>query len=206
MGGGIVGLATAMRVLERNPGGSLVLLEKEEDLGAHQTGHNSGVIHAGVYYAPGSLKAELCRRGAAATKRFCEQSGIPFEVCGKLIVATTALEVQRLNALHDRCQHNGIEVQRLSQAELLEREPDIAGLEALLVPSTGIVDYRRVARAMGERIQALGGDIQCSAPVTAIKERNDRVTYRYPADGIRCETPHRLRRPASRSTGDHGRS
>ena len=176
VGGGIVGLATAMRLLERDPGASLVLLEKEENLGSHQTGHNSGVIHAGVYYAPGSLKAKLCRLGAAATKRFCEDEGIPFEVCGKLIVATTAAEVKRMDALQDRCQKNDIDVRRLSKAELLEREPGITGLEALLVPSTGIVDYRQVARAMGDRIQKLGGCIRCNASVSAIEEKTDQVT------------------------------
>src|SRR5450631_4559502 len=102
VGGGIVGLSTAMALLEKRPGSSLVLLEKETGLARHQTGHNSGVIHAGIYYAPGSLKADLCRRGAQATKSFCAQHGIPFETCGKLLVATNAIERQRMDALLER--------------------------------------------------------------------------------------------------------
>src|SRR5450631_2747661 len=102
IGGGIVGLATAMKLLELQPGASLLLLEKESALAQHQTGHNSGVIHAGIYYAPGSLKADFCRRGAKATKSFCAQHGIPFETCGKLLVATNAIERQRMDALLER--------------------------------------------------------------------------------------------------------
>ena len=134
IGGGIVGLATAMRLLETYPGSSLILLEKEVALGKHQTGHNSGVIHAGIYYPPGSLKAELCRKGADATKAFCQENGIRFDVCGKLLVATSALEVQRMEALHERSKQNTIEVHSFSEGELKEREPNIIGLGALFVP------------------------------------------------------------------------
>ncbi len=108
IGGGIVGLATAMALLEQRPGASLLLLDKEDQLGRHQTGHNSGVIHAGIYYAPGSLKAELCKRGAQATKNFCHEHGIAFEVCGKLLVASNDLEMQRMQALYQRSQQNGL--------------------------------------------------------------------------------------------------
>src|SRR6266536_3487143 len=110
IGGGIVGLATAMQLLDAHPGADLVLLEKEAELGVHQTGHNSGVIHAGIYYPPGSLKAELCRRGAQATKEFAAEHGIPIDVCGKLLVATDAAEASRMDALHERSQHNGLDV------------------------------------------------------------------------------------------------
>src|SRR5271168_5393345 len=124
VGGGIVGLATAMKLLEMQPGARLVALEKESGLARHQTGHNSGVIHAGIYYAPGSLKADLCRRGALATKSFCEQHGIPYEVCGKMLVATNALEAERMNALLERAQKNNIDVELLDGEELKRREPN----------------------------------------------------------------------------------
>ena len=113
VGGGIVGLATAMKLLEIQPGARLVVLEKEAGLSRHQTGHNSGVIHAGIYYAPGSLKADLCRRGSKATKEFCWNHRIPFETCGKLLVATNELELQRMNNLVERAKLNQIEVERL---------------------------------------------------------------------------------------------
>ncbi|AOF93261.1 L-2-hydroxyglutarate oxidase [Sinorhizobium sp. RAC02] len=175
IGGGIVGLATAMRLLETYPGSSLILIEKEDALGKHQTGHNSGVIHAGIYYPPGSLKAELCRKGADATKTFCAENGIRFEVCGKLLVATSALEVSRMEALYERSRENTIEVQRVSEGELKEREPNIRGLGALFVPSTGIVSYAEICQAMGRRIKALGGEVRLSTRITGIREAIDSV-------------------------------
>ncbi|GMB80024.1 L-2-hydroxyglutarate oxidase [Shinella zoogloeoides] len=175
VGGGIVGLATAMRLLERRPGSSLLLLEKEAALGRHQTGHNSGVIHAGIYYPPGSLKAELCRKGAEATKAFCAENGIRFDVCGKLLVATSDLEMERMEALHARSKENAIEVQRISEGELKEREPNISGRGALFVPSTGIVSYAEICLAMGRRIVALGGEVRLSTRVTGISEAVDAV-------------------------------
>jgi L-2-hydroxyglutarate oxidase len=176
IGGGIVGLATAMRIIERQPDASLVLLEKESSLGQHQTGHNSGVIHSGIYYAPGSLKAELCRRGAQETKSFCRQHGIPFETCGKLLVATNALEKQRMDALFDRSIKNGINVERLDEGELRRREAAIVGVGALFVESTGIVDYRQVASAMAATIRKQGGVIELNAAVDGITERSAEVT------------------------------
>lgn len=170
IGGGIVGLATAMRLLETRPGSSLVVLEKENRLAKHQTGHNSGVIHAGIYYPPGSLKAELCRKGSVATKTFCAENGIRFDVCGKLLVATSAAEVLRMEALYERSRQNGIEVARVGAEELKEREPNVRGQGALLVPSTGIVDYSEICRAMGCRIEALGGEIHLSTRVSGIRE------------------------------------
>lgn len=175
IGGGIVGLATAMRLLEVRPGCSLILLEKEDILGKHQTGHNSGVIHAGIYYAPGSLKAELCRKGAIATKEFCEQNSIRYDVCGKLVVATSEQEVLRMDALFERSKQNTIEVHRLSAGELAEREPNIVGMGALYVPSTGIVSYLDVCRKMGERIAIGGGQVRLSTRVTGIREKIDSV-------------------------------
>jgi (S)-2-hydroxyglutarate dehydrogenase len=170
VGGGIVGLATAMALLERHPGARLVLLEKERALATHQTGHNSGVIHSGIYYAPGSLKADLCRRGEHATKEFCAAHGIPFVTCGKTLVATNALELERLEALVGRARENGIEAERLDEAELRRREPNITGLGALFVPATAIVDYRAVCTAMARVIEASGAEIVLGAEVTAIRE------------------------------------
>ena len=170
VGGGIVGLATAMALLERNPGARLVLLEKENALALHQTGHNSGVIHSGIYYAPGSLKANLCKRGERATKEFCSAHGIPFVTCGKTLVATNALELERLEALVGRARENGIEAERLDEAELRRREPNITGLGALFVPATAIVDYRAVCAAMARVVRAAGAEIVLGAEVSAIRE------------------------------------
>ncbi|MFG0634119.1 L-2-hydroxyglutarate oxidase [Pseudomonas sp. xss_2] len=175
IGGGIVGLATAMALLEQRPGASLLILEKESSLGRHQTGHNSGVIHAGIYYAPGSLKAELCKRGAQATKEFCTEHGIAFDVCGKLLVASNELEMQRMQALYERSQQNGLKVERLDGAELKQREPNIAGLGALFLDATGIVDYKQVCYAMAKVIEQAGGEVRLSTSVQAIAEHGDYV-------------------------------
>jgi L-2-hydroxyglutarate oxidase len=175
VGGGIVGLATAREILRRRPGASLVLLEKEADLAKHQTGHNSGVIHAGVYYAPGSLKARLCRAGNLQTKQFCAEHGIPIEECGKLIVATSPIEVQRLADLRKRCDLNEIATQEVAGVDLIKIEPRIAGLAALLVPSTGIVDYRHVALALAEDIRKHGGEVRLRSCVRSITEQSAQV-------------------------------
>lgn len=178
IGGGIVGLATAMALLQQRPGASLLILEKEATLGRHQTGHNSGVIHAGIYYAPGSLKAELCKRGAQATKDFCSEHGIAFDVCGKLLVASNPLEMQRMQALYQRSQQNGLKVERLDATELKRREPNIAGLGALFVDATGIVDYTHVCAAMAKVIEQAGGEVRLSTTVRAIRELGEHVEIR----------------------------
>ncbi|MDR0211317.1 MAG: L-2-hydroxyglutarate oxidase [Pseudomonas putida] len=175
IGGGIVGLATAMALLEQRPGASLLILEKEASLGLHQTGHNSGVIHAGIYYAPGSLKADLCKRGAQATKDFCTEHGIAFDVCGKLLVASNDLEMQRMQALYDRSQQNGLKVERLDAAELKRREPNIIGKGALFLDATGIVDYKQVCDAMARVIQKAGGHVRLATTVRAIQEQGEYV-------------------------------
>ena len=175
IGGGIVGLATAMELLELQPGASLLLLEKEARLAGHQTGHNSGVIHSGIYYAPGSLKADFCRRGAKETKAFCDRHGIPYESCGKLLVATNAIELERMGGLMERARLNGIEVERLDAAELRRREPNIDGIGGLLVPETGIVDYRRVCESMASVIRDAGALVVMSVEVTAIREMQESV-------------------------------
>ncbi|AIZ32300.1 L-2-hydroxyglutarate oxidase [Pseudomonas parafulva] len=176
IGGGIVGLATAMALLEQRPGASLLLLDKEDQLGRHQTGHNSGVIHAGIYYAPGSLKAELCKRGAQATKDFCHEHGIAFEVCGKLLVASNDLEMQRMQALYQRSQQNGLKVERLDADALRHREPNIVGQGALFLDATGIVDYKEVCKAMARVIERAGGEVRLCTTVRAIQEHTDHVT------------------------------
>lgn len=178
IGGGIVGLATAMRLLQVRPGASLLLLEKEDSLARHQTGHNSGVIHAGIYYAPGSLKADLCKRGAQATKDFCDEHGIAYDVCGKLLVASSALELQRMDALLERSKLNGLDVKRVEAGELREREPNIVGLGGLFLSTTGIVDYRQVCQAMAKVIERSGGEVRLGVRVDAIREGGDNVHIR----------------------------
>jgi L-2-hydroxyglutarate oxidase len=175
IGAGIVGLATARELLRARPGASLVVLDKEDAIARHQTGHNSGVVHAGIYYAPGSLKARLCREGAAATKAFCAEQGIPVETCGKLLVATNAIECARLDALYSRSIENGVEVERIDAAELTRREPNITGRAALFVPSTAIVDYTRIATALARIIEAEGGRIELGQKVESIREHADGV-------------------------------
>jgi L-2-hydroxyglutarate oxidase len=177
IGGGIVGVATAWQLKQRHPGLAILLLEKEMELARHQTGRNSGVIHAGVYYAPGSLKAEFCRRGAAWTMDFCREQGLPYEQCGKLLVATDEVEFERLAALEERCRQNGIATERLSEKDLAKREPHITGVGAIYVAATGITDYRRITDRMAALFTAAGGEIQTGTAVRAIDEgpRNVRI-------------------------------
>lgn len=187
IGGGIVGLSTALELLRAQPGAGVLVLEKEDGLGQHQTGHNSGVIHAGVYYKPKSLKAELCRSGEAATKSFCTEHGIPFRTPGKLIVATNDIELRRMTDLHANAELNGIEVHRLDQAELRRLEPNIIGMGALLVPSTGIVDYRQICGVMGRLIREKGGEVALGVRVERICEEPDGVRIVCPARSWRAK-------------------
>lgn len=181
IGGGIVGVATAHRILERRPGASLLLVEKAAALAAHQTGHNSGVIHSGIYYQPDSLKARYCRRGARWTKEFAAAHGISHRVCGKLLVATDAAEHERMLALYERSVANGVEVERIDAAELVRREPHVTGVGALFVPGTGIVDFTRVTEVLAEQVRAAGGEIVLGAEITAIDENTDAVTVSGPS-------------------------
>lgn len=176
IGGGIVGLATAMALHRHQSQSSVLLLEKESSVAHHQTGHNSGVIHAGIYYAPGSLKAKLCRAGARATKDFCREHGIPIIECGKLIVATNALEMQRMETLLARGKQNGIALDMISSSDLARLEPNVNGHGALLVHATAIVDYKIIAYKMADLIRRSGGEIEIGAKVDAIRERADEVT------------------------------
>lgn len=176
IGGGIVGLSTAMQLAKSYPDSTVRVLEKEDRLAAHQSGHNSGVIHAGVYYAPGSLKAKFCRAGVDATIAFCTRHQIPFEQCGKLLVATTPIELERMDALEERCRANGLDPERLSADQLKAREPNITGLGALFVRVTGIVDYPAMARAMATELKEAGGDVVLNCAVTGIAEGPDTVS------------------------------
>ena len=136
VGNGIVGVATALQLKQNHPGLSVLLVDKETACATHQTGHNSGVVHAGVYYQPGSLKADFCKRGAELTRNFCREHSLPYDQCGKLLVATSELELERMVALEVRCQENGIAIEPLTKQELKTREPRISGLGALYVPGT----------------------------------------------------------------------
>ena len=178
IGGGIVGVSTAWKLKQCYPNATILLVEKEFALAKHQTGHNSGVIHAGVYYKPGSLKAEFCKRGSAQTLAFCREHDLPHEQCGKLLVATDIVEFNRMKALESRCIQNGIGIELLSKKELKELEPNIKGLAALLVPATGITDYKKITRKMAELFIALGGVIQLGFEVKALRETSDGVKIR----------------------------
>jgi L-2-hydroxyglutarate oxidase len=188
IGGGIVGLSTAMQMTERFPGLAVAVLEKEPALASHQTGHNSGVIHAGVYYQPGSLKARFCREGVQATIQFCQERGIPYQQCGKLLVATDRAELPRMAALYERAVANGIVIERLDWAEVARREPRVRSLGALFSPTTGIVDYGQVARAMADVVRERGGVVLTATEVTRIEETPAGVTFE--AGGGRFHARH----------------
>jgi len=175
IGGGIVGVSTAWQLQQRFPDKKILLLEKEADFSMHQTGHNSGVVHAGVYYAPGSLKAKFCKEGAAATADFCAQHKLPFDRCGKLLVATTAEELTRMQGLVERCRLNGITVATLTAAQLKKAEPNIVGLGALHVRDTAITDYRQITATMADCFVGLGGKTRLKHEVIALEETEKEV-------------------------------
>jgi len=171
IGAGIVGLATALEAGRRFPGLRILAVEKENHVAAHQTGHNSGVIHSGIYYKTGSLKARNCVAGAASMKRFCQEHGVPFEECGKLVVATSPDEVPRLDQLHQRGIANGVPgLRMLTREQFREIEPYCEGICALHVPTTGIVDYTVVANKYAELLQKSGGRIVLGAKVIGLRE------------------------------------
>ncbi len=187
IGAGIVGLSTAHRLLTEDPDASVVVIEAENSVARHQTGHNSGVIHSGIYYEPGSLKATLCKAGERATKDFCNDHAIPFEECGKLIVATDAGEVARMDALAERAVVNGIECHRVDRGELAELEPNVAGIAALHLPRTGIVDYGRVSTRLAELIADAGGVLRTGERVRRIRETSARVSVGTTAGTLTCD-------------------
>lgn len=170
VGGGIVGLATALTLLQKRPGASVLVVEKSAYVAAEQTGHNSGVIHAGIYYTPGSMKARFCKLGAQWTRDFCDSHGIPYENTGKMIVATNQQEVERLDSLYARAIENELDVEVVDAEELRRREPNVRGLKAIFLKSTGIVDFKLVAQAMADEIAKLGGEVRLSTTVTDITE------------------------------------
>ncbi|GAK15521.1 LOW QUALITY PROTEIN: L-2-hydroxyglutarate oxidase [Vibrio sp. JCM 19053] len=183
VGGGIVGVSTAWQLQQRHPDKSILLVEKESGFAQHQTGHNSGVIHAGVYYAPGSLKADFCKRGVERTISFCAEHDIPVENCGKLLVATNEQEVERMNASYERCHVNGIDVKLLDEVQLKLAEPNITGLGAIYVKTTSIVDYRLVTEQMAEEFKKLGGQISLRTKVVAAEEKDEEVQLTCISDG-----------------------
>ena len=176
VGAGIVGLASARELLGRRPGLRLAVVDKETRIGVHQTGHNSGVIHSGIYYAPGSLKARLCVAGAREMYAYCQQREIPTERCGKVIVATEQSELGRLGALYERGRANGVEgLEMIGPERLREIEPHCAGLRALWSPCTGIVDYSLVARRYALDLREAGGEVHTGVDVRALRRLADRV-------------------------------
>ena len=185
IGGGIVGLATAYRLLRSRPGLRLAVLEKEPELALHQTGRNSGVIHAGLYYTPGSLKARLCREGKDALEAFCTEHDVPFERCGKLVVAVDETELPRLAELKARGEANGLRgLEEVGPERIAEIEPHAAGIRALHVAETGIVDFRRVALAYAEEVRTRGGEILLGRRVTDIRRYGDELVVETPQGDV----------------------
>ncbi|WP_019989450.1 L-2-hydroxyglutarate oxidase [Rudanella lutea] len=169
IGGGIVGLATALRIKQQRPHLSVTVLEKENRVAAHQTGHNSGVIHSGLYYKPGSLKATNCIRGYDMLLKFCREEGVPFDLCGKIVVATKPEELPQLETLYQRGLQNGLsQITKISTAEMREIEPHVNGVAGIRVPYTGIIDYTAVCEKYAEKLRALGGEIRLDERVEQI--------------------------------------
>jgi L-2-hydroxyglutarate oxidase LhgO len=176
IGAGIVGLATALRLLERRPGLAVVVLEKEAAVASHQTGHNSGVLHAGLYYRPGSLKARLCREGKADLEAYCEAHSVPFERCGKLVIASRETELPRLEALRDRAIANEVPgLEEVGPQRIRELEPHAVGIRGLWSPGTSIVDFGAVARAIARDIVGRGAIIQTRQAVESLVQRGDEM-------------------------------
>ncbi|HOT79319.1 MAG TPA: L-2-hydroxyglutarate oxidase [Microthrixaceae bacterium] len=188
VGAGIVGLAAARAVQTNRPGTRVTVVEKEPKVAAHQTGRNSGVIHSGIYYPPGSNKANMVAAGRSMLFDFCERHDIPTDVCGKVIVATRVDELERLRGLEARGKQHGLNTTWLTRAELREREPNVEGLGALLVPEAGITDYVAMCRALVTEIEANGGEVHFDTPVESITEATDGVTLRTSKGALRART------------------
>jgi (S)-2-hydroxyglutarate dehydrogenase len=185
IGAGIVGLATGLEFLTRYSGANLIILEKEPEVARHQTGHNSGVIHSGIYYKPGSLKATLCRAGAGRMIDFCEEHQLPHRTLGKIIVATNPSEFPRLDELYRRGVANGIpNLKLLSPNAIRDLEPQATGLRGIHVPGVAVTDYRQVARQLASLIRQRGGEIRCNAGVVAIRETSSHVELRTAAEEV----------------------
>ena len=176
IGGGIVGIATAMQITKKYPRYKVGVVEKEDSLAKHQTGHNSGVIHSGIYYAPGSLKAQNCVNGVQKLLKFCDENEITYDLVGKVIVATSEAELPRLDELHRRGTANGVPgLEMIDQARLKEIEPHSAGIKALWSPKTGIIDYTEVTKAYARHVQEQGGEIITGAKVEGIHVGGDHM-------------------------------
>lgn len=175
IGGGIIGVSTAWQLQTRYPDKKILLLEKEADLATHQTGHNSGVIHAGVYYQPGSLKAVFCKQGVEKTMSFCREHRIPYEQCGKLLVATSEIEYSRMQGLWHRCRENNVAAEWINADRLSDMEPNITGLGAIYVKTTGIVDFRLVCKKMADSFRSAGGHCELNQNVIDINEDDGKV-------------------------------
>ena len=175
IGGGIVGLATAYQLTRELPGRRVVVLEKEAELALHQTGHNSGVLHSGIYYKPGSLKAINCRQGKRLMEEFCAAEGISYEICGKVIVALDDSELPAMQRIFERGQANGVICEVIGRERLTELEPHTAGIQAIHVPEAGIVNYKQVCQRLAERVRECDGQVLTSARVTQIDRNADRV-------------------------------
>ncbi|PAU94013.1 hydroxyglutarate oxidase [Aliifodinibius salipaludis] len=187
VGGGIVGLATAYAIKKANPESSILILEKEKEVASHQTGRNSGVIHSGVYYEPGSKKAELCTRGSNRMMSFCREFGIEYDQCGKVIVATSKEELPYLDILAKRGTKNGLKVQKISKSELNELEPHVNGIAALHVPEAGIVNYKKVAEALVEELKQRGVEISLNQHVTSIKTVDNQCYVETKGASFECD-------------------
>ncbi len=186
VGAGIVGLATALKITEAHPGATLLVIDKEPQIAQHQTGHNSGVIHSGLYYRPGSVKAATCVAGRKALLDFCDRNGVSYEVCGKMVVATSEDEVPRLDELHRRGVANGLQgIETLGPERLKELEPHARGVKALYVPETGIIDYKKVAEAYAANIRASGGDIRLSHRLLGVLDRGGEIVLQTSAGDYR---------------------
>jgi L-2-hydroxyglutarate oxidase LhgO len=197
VGGGIVGLATALQTIRSDPRARLAVVEKEDAIARHQSGHNSGVIHSGIYYKPGSLKAKNCVAGAARMVEFCREHSIPFEICGKVVVATDESERAGLDELMRRGTANGVPgLQMISIERLREIEPNCSGIAAMLVPGTGITDYGAVARKYGELIQNAGGQVLTGCEVHGIANRSEELVLETARGAIRTNRMINLFRPA----------
>lgn len=187
VGGGIIGLSTALAVQKSFPQCSLVVLEKEPEVAMHQTGHNSGVIHAGIYYKPGSYKAKLCIEGARLMTDFCRENGIPCDRCGKVIIATSGEELPRLHALYERGRANGIDgLELIDPGRIREIEPHAGAIRAIYSPVTAITDYGRVSRVMADRIRENGGKILLSTRVLSVADKNGEHTVETSGPSVRC--------------------
>lgn len=187
VGGGIVGLATAWQIGNRYPQLRVAVLEKEQEVGSHQTGHNSGVLHSGIYYKPGSLRAANCRSGKAAMEAFCQEHGVPYDICGKVIVAVDEQELPRLDTIFERGQANGVRCEMITRERLCELEPHTAGIKAIHVPEAGIVNYAAVARKLAEILEQRGGQVLLGWRVIKMREEKGGVVVVTKAGEIKAK-------------------